>query len=190
MINKEIKNKCNEIALNIFDKYNLRDKKRVHSIHVAQIGEFLANLLVQKGCEIDVEKVYLAGLLHDIGDEARNQDWDLDRHTQTGYEILIKEGLVEIANIIKKHDVLAYENDETIPQTWEEKILNYSDKRDKNEIVTLEERKQRFIKLFPNEKERIERCFVKIFENEISLFNKLEIKPDQLKDFIILEDNL
>ena len=67
-----------------------------HSYHVAQAAELLA----QRHSQLDPERTYLAGLLHDIG----RYDGVMDlRHIVTGYHLLHRSGYAGLARVCLTH---------------------------------------------------------------------------------------
>ena len=67
-----------------------------HSRGVAKISETIA-----KKCGMDVDKAYACGLLHDIG-RYKGTETGLN-HITDGYDVLMEEGLPEIARICLTH---------------------------------------------------------------------------------------
>ena len=82
----------------------------------------------------DKELIELAALLHDIEREK-------DNHVVAGEKLLKNIGFPEVAKVAKKHSLYEIEKEVIQPNTIEEKILFYADKRViGNKIVSLEER--------------------------------------------------
>ena len=105
-----------------------------HSKAVCRVAEKIANKLIKKRIKLNKKLVIAAALLHDI---ERNKD----NHVSRGFRLLNKLGYTNIANIIKKHSLYKLEQKNKQPQTWEEKIVFYADKRSKDDkVVSLEER--------------------------------------------------
>ena len=55
---------------------------------------------IARECGLDAERAYVSGLLHDVGRYEGATDL---RHIYTGYELLVKEGFGEIAQIALTH---------------------------------------------------------------------------------------
>jgi len=135
-----------------------------HSLAVAKLAVFLAQKLNEKGITVDVNLVDRACLLHDIVricdfkeldyskpeqniTEQNKAKWQQLRakyegipHEYAAYDIL-KEKYPALALTIKKHRYIAVLNKKEKPNTWEEKLVYYADKRVMHEeIVSLEER--------------------------------------------------
>ncbi len=125
----------------IWDKYKVGPSLRKHMMLVAdQINEAYF-ILTKKRIEIDRSTLIKAALLHDIGKVV-----DEVLHPFYGRDILIKEGMSEIANIIVTHGY-AYElepKEEHLPKTIEQKLLTYADLHAGLEIYTYSTRVMRW----------------------------------------------
>ena len=135
-----------------------------HCQATAGLAVELAEKIAANGIEVNVDFVHRACLLHDImrvcdfkkplehifdspADAEDLQKWrELSerykgiRHEQAGYEFL-KDKYPEIALAIKKHAYNALLEKENCPQTIEEKLVYYADKRAMHDkIVPLAER--------------------------------------------------
>jgi|TARA_Y100000310_G_scaffold345855_1_gene471485 putative hydrolase of the HAD superfamily len=121
-------------CLSILAKNNTPSVVIEHSKTVLKVAEDLADTLIKKGIKVDKELVVAAALLHDI-ERAK------DNHVSEGAKLLASMGLEVVAGVIKKHSLYKLEEKDNQPQTWEEKIMFYADKRAKgNQVVSLEER--------------------------------------------------
>jgi putative nucleotidyltransferase with HDIG domain len=135
-----------------------------HCQATAGLAVELAEKIAANGIEVNVDFVHRACLLHDIMrvcdfakplehifDSPANEE-DLQkwrefserykgiRHEQAGYEFL-KDKYPEIALAIKKHAYKALIEKENCPQTIEEKLVYYADKRAMHDrVVSLAER--------------------------------------------------
>jgi uncharacterized protein len=117
-----------------------------HCLAVTQFAIGLAHRLKVKGTKIDVQLVEAGALLHDLG---RSKTHKVD-HSLVGSQIAQKIGLPQpIVNIIKRHvgagityeeaKLIGWPKDVYVPQTIEEKVVSYSDKRiDQNKVVPIE----------------------------------------------------
>lgn len=135
-----------------------------HSLAVAKLAVFLAKKLKGKGISIDINLVGRACLLHDIvrvcdfkgsdysrfeqpitaKDKAKWQQlqakYEGIHHEHAAYDIL-KEKYPALALTIKKHRYRAILDEKEKPDTWEEKLVYYADKRVMHDkIMPLEER--------------------------------------------------
>lgn len=146
-----------EGAQKLLDEFHAPLNVRAHSLEVALFAEDLAKKLNNAGEEVDPEQVWIAGIIHDFvriidfketpkdGSEEDILIWeDLRKqyqghHADVAAEILQEMGEDALAAIIRKHKYTAIIDDP--PQTWEEKLLYYADKRvAHDQIVTLQER--------------------------------------------------
>lgn len=81
-----------------------------HSYNVAYLAEKIAAL-----CNMDVNKAYCFGLLHDIG---RRNGKMQSRHIVDGYKFLQSEGYYEAARICVTH-TFQYKNVDAIYDNWD-----------------------------------------------------------------------
>jgi uncharacterized protein len=154
------RNQC----FDIIKKYHVPPNIVKHSLATAKLAVFLAKKLKEKDIAVDVELVERACLLHDVARicEVKESDynnigmtvteqektaWDKLKteykaagHEDTAYELL-KEQYPVLALTIKKHRYVSLLDENDRPDTWEEKIVYYADKRVMHDkIVTLKER--------------------------------------------------
>lgn len=136
-----------EKCFELMDKYKMYDNIKDHCKMVERVAVFLVRELKKRGVDVDEELVSRAALLHDIGKVEEIEGGD--KHDKVGERILKKEGYGELGIFCLKH----YFGREKDLKTWEEKILNYSDKRVLHDkIVDLEKR-------FEDGKVRYKECF-------------------------------
>jgi uncharacterized protein len=123
-----------------------------HSKVVAKLAVFLAQRLNENGEVVDIKLLEAACLLHDLlrvhdfkeSDyqhfernlpEKEKAKWQQLRtkYKSSPHEIaaynLLKEQYPALALTIKRHRYMALLDDKDRPQTWEEKLLYYTDKR-------------------------------------------------------------
>jgi len=106
-----------------------------HCELVCDVAVKIADKLVKRGIKVDKDLVIAAALLHDIGKLKK------EPHLRHGGELLRKLGLERIAQVVERHGLVEFGNDDFIPKTIEEKIVFYADKRaNPGKIVGLEER--------------------------------------------------
>ncbi|MBW2974042.1 HD domain-containing protein [Candidatus Woesearchaeota archaeon] len=179
-----ITGKCGNIKMNIPTREEclelLKENKvpeeiQNHCKTVNKIAVFLAKKLKEKGVDINVELVDAASLLHDVG---KREGEPAKGHSERGYELL-KDKYPEIAQIIMVHAFFRIDQ----AKTWEEKIVNYADKRGhEKKVMTLKERMEDW-------QERlnmtIEEKFKKAeYEIEKQIFGIIGIEPDTLGEYI------
>jgi uncharacterized protein len=200
----------------IIKKYNVPPHIVRHSQAVAKLAVFLAQRLKEKGIAVDTELVDKACLLHDLARvcDLRESDY-MDfaapatkqqkaawRRLKEKYEAVCHEEIANdllkrkypvLALVIKKHRFSALLDEKDKPETWEEKIVYYADKRVTHErIVTLKERleeahyrnahlrqRQTPNKVDVNEVDRL------IFELERQIFAVIDLNPDEVTEEFI-----
>jgi uncharacterized protein len=107
-----------------------------HCKAVANLSVEIASKLQDKSFKVNLQLVEAGALLHDIG-RARSHKVD---HGLVGAKIIESEGLPEeVANIVKRHvgggisseEAARFDwpKDDYMPQTIEEKVVSYADKR-------------------------------------------------------------
>ncbi|MGR3176620.1 MAG: HD domain-containing protein [Candidatus Anammoxibacter sp.] len=127
-------------CLELLNKNRIPDNIIAHSKAVCRFAEELVEKLISRGVNVNKELVIAAALLHDI--EKLNGD-----HVVNGGKLVSRLGYPEVANIVKRHGLCCAGREEYTPQTIEDKIVFYSDKRvlfDKT--VSLEERLMYIVK--------------------------------------------
>lgn len=124
-----------------------------HCIAVTDYALNLSCKLQQKGHTIDLSLVEAGGILHDLG-RAKNHTVD---HAVLGGQMAETLGLPdEVSRIIKRHvgagitheeaRTLGWPIDTYMPQTLEEKIVCYADKRvDQSGVVPIENEIERLL---------------------------------------------
>jgi uncharacterized protein len=117
-----------------------------HCKAVADLSVEIASKLQNKNFKVNPQLVEAGALLHDIG-RVRSHKVD---HGLIGAKIVESTGLTkELANIVKRHvgggisseeaATFGWPKDEYMPQTIEEKVVSYADKRiDKDKCVPIE----------------------------------------------------
>ena len=179
-----------------------------HSKVVAKLAVFLAKRLIGKGESVDVKLLERACLLHDLlrvhdfkesdynrfigGLPAEKEErWQKLRskyksipHELAAYEIL-KDKYPALALTIKRHRYMALLDEKDRPETWEEKLLYYADKRVMHhKIVPLKERlaegHKRNVYLHGSatqSKINTDKVDPLIYEMEKEIFEKIGLEP-------------
>jgi len=187
------------------DKYRMPENIRRHTEQVTRVAVFLAEKLENAGTDIGVGLVRAGAMLHDIArpinfkvfyEQPTNEDiaaWDRlkakypgMKHTEAGY-LMFKDIYPEMAEMIRRHNYGCVITG-LAPRTWEEKVLNYADKRVAHDrIVSLDERFEEGQKRWHNEhkgmrdfkkESRIASAHKKIEEE---IFSRLDFGPDELE---------
>ena len=105
-----------------------------HSLKVAELSAEVAEAVASRGVSVDRELVVAGALLHDI---AKLREGD---HMREGAAILRGLGFPRVADVVERHGILTVDDD-NLPQTIEDKIVYYADKRViSDRLVSLEER--------------------------------------------------
>lgn len=104
-----------------------------HSKVVCEFAESLIKRFEEKGILINKGLIIASALLHDVEKVKKN-------HTVEGVKLLNKLGFVDVAKLVNKHG-LSHLKKEEYPESYEEKILYYSDKRVRfDKVVSIDER--------------------------------------------------
>lgn len=191
-----------EGVLKLYEEFHTPLHIREHCLQVARVAKLLAEELANKGEDVDINKVWIAGLAHDfirivdfkknptdLGSAEDRLVWTKLRETYQGHHgdvgalILEEMGEPDLAEIIRKHKHSAILDDP--PTTWEEKIIYYADKRvSHSNIVSVFERlDEGFKRHFPNQKlpEIEQKRRQKIMELENEIFSKINLTPEDIK---------
>lgn len=143
-MNKELPTR--EQAIILLQENNCSQEVIDHCLAVRNIAIEVAHKLENRGIKIDLQLIETGALLHDIG---RSKTHGVD-HSLVGAQIARRIGLPQsIINIIKRHvgagiideeaALLGWPKDNYVPQTLEEKVVCYADKRiDQNKVVPIE----------------------------------------------------
>ncbi|MBW7989120.1 MAG: HD domain-containing protein [Planctomycetes bacterium] len=187
-----------------------------HSMVVAELAVFLARKLKEKGETVDLNLTESACLLHDIVRVCDIKELDYSRigrpvtdedkakwnqlqkkyeeipHEDAAYDIL-KEKYPALALTIRKHKYTALLDEKEKPDTWEEKLVYYADKRVMHDkIVSLQERLTEghkrhalFSESHSKRKSIIAKVDPLIFKMEKEIFNRIGLNPLDITDDII-----
>lgn len=203
-------------CLALLAEYNVPPHIVSHSKVVAKLAVFLAKRLNEKGAVVNVTLLEGACLLHDLLRVHDFKDSDYNKfeqdipekgkarwknlrakykacsHEDAAYEIL-KEKYPALALTIKRHRYMALLDEKEKPQSWEEKLLYYADKRVMHDkIVPLKERlteghKRNAYQHGSPEQSKINIAKVDplIYEMEKEIFEKIALDPLEVtEDFI------
>lgn len=164
-------------CIRIWEEHKVPENVRKHMIAVNKVAVFLAKKLKEAGENVDVELVDRASLLHDLDKISTLHN---GKHGDTTKEILTKKGHARIGHLAFMHKFSQVTN----LKSWEEKLINYADKRCRNDtIVSLEERfrdaRARYPKHVKPETIALEKHF---FELEEEIFGRINMKPEELEE--------
>ncbi|MBD3249126.1 HD domain-containing protein [Candidatus Woesearchaeota archaeon] len=159
----------------LWDEFDMPENIRQHSLNVNKAAMQIAEKLKKAGEDIDLGLVNAASLLHDL-DKFRTLD-DVHNHGHMAESWLKERGYNKVGEVIRKHIVPEIMKDSKAG--WEDKVVNYADKRVLNEkIVSLEKRfeylRKRYRKFFSKDHEDA------IIALEDKIFKKMDITPDDI----------
>lgn len=160
-----------EQAKQLWERYWLPEKKRIHVTQVAKVAMFLAPKF-----QVDTKLLLAAALLHDI-DKAVGGS-----HPEQAVAILQKEGMGEVAEVVKTHSLHSILDPAISPKTWEQKLLYLSDKMVKYDIVGVNQRFAlwRAEQLPPGAREMLDASYPKVKELEQEVFRLARMSPDDI----------
>lgn len=203
-------------CLAILAEYHVPPHMVNHCRAVAKLAVFLAQRLNEKGAAVDVDLLEGACLLHDLLRVHDFKKSDFDRfernlpeeekakwqrlrakykassHEDAACDIL-REQYPALALTIKRHRYMALLDEKDRPDTWEEKLLYYADKRVMHEtIVPLKERlaeghKRNVLSHGSEAKSKINTAKVDplIYEMEKEIFEKIGLDPLKVTEELI-----
>lgn len=150
---------------NLLQQYRTPKHVLAHMRKVAAVALFLGQKLKQNGHEIDLIVLRQAALLHDILKLCDFPELDLtyfdqdvtaediefwsrlvkschkDGHVVAAYNMLMDLGEKRLAVIVRRHGFRSLIEPVNRPETWEEKLIYYADKRVKHDqVVSAKER--------------------------------------------------
>ncbi|MEA3515174.1 MAG: HD domain-containing protein [Nanoarchaeota archaeon] len=154
-----------EKCIELLKDFNVPANVVRHSLAVAGLAMDIAKNLKHKGIDINLPLLEAAALLHDI---ARGRPGD---HVLEGVKILSKLGYKEVAETAKTHGL--YHFPDIKPETIEQKILFYADKRVmEDKIVSVKKRFEDYKVRYPGfdeDKNRAEFEFTQRLGDELSI---------------------
>jgi putative nucleotidyltransferase with HDIG domain len=153
-----------------------------HTLLVEEVSSKISDMLISNGINIDRDIVRAAALLHDIGKE----DKGYTDHDERGYRICLMEELdPKICIVVKNHDMNGVLGN---LDTWEEKVVSYSDKICNTKILGLDERFEDWRRRFPEHYEKHKETALRAAERsrilEKEILNKLKLTPQELYDVL------
>ncbi len=148
-----------EECIKLLKQNKAPDNIIAHTSAVCDFSMKVCDILEKRNIKANRNLVAAAALLHDIKKIEKGE------HEIEGAKYISSLGYPEVAEIIMKHGLKHCHNKKFKPNTWEEKIVFYSDKRLRSDkIVSVDER-------FEYIKERYKREDV---EKEIKLTKYIE----------------
>lgn len=189
-----------------------------HNEAVTRLGVFLAHRLAEREIEVDVDLVERACLLHDLfrvcdfpledfrwfeqpvteEDKARWRQLKAEhghRRHEDAADAFLKDRYPVLAQTIRKHRYTAVIDTEDHPESWEEKLVYYADKRAMHETIVplaerLDEAHQRSAIALakagqPRRRDMEEKVDALIFQLEAEIFSRLDLQPNDVTDAFI-----
>ena len=154
-----------EECLALLKEYNTPAHVIKHCIKVTETALRIGRALNDKGCNLDLELIQGAGLMHDI---ARVED----KHWDIGAEIAFDLGYDQEAEIIKIH--MFYNCDPSQDKINETDIICLADRMVKeDQYVGLDNRMQYILDKFKGNQEAFERITERIKDNK-AMIHKIE----------------
>jgi len=168
----------------LWDTYAVPEKKRIHLELVARVAEFFAMKLKSIYPTINTSLLVAAALLHDI-DKSVEKLPD-ENHPDAAVRILKKEGMEEVAVLVKTHPLHAILDENISPKTIEEKLLFLADKMVKYEVITVDERFSLWRQeILPEEgRKQLEKAYPLVKQLEKEICTKIGIMPQDLAKYV------
>jgi hypothetical protein len=128
-----------------------------HLASSAEVCAFMCAAMKERGVDVNSDLAESAALLHDI-DKALPPDDPYRElgHGAAGGQWLIDHGYAELADPVRRHpvtliaDAPSYE-EWSAANSLEAKLANYSDKRSLQDLVSLDERFERWYRRYPDD---------------------------------------
>ncbi len=150
--------------------HNVPEEVMRHSLAVRRFALKLGERLKAEGKKVDLKLLEASCLLHDIGKAIENGG----SHEKIAHKILQKHGCDEVANAVLKHPLYCILDSKNKPNSLEEKILFYADKRVMgHKVVPLKRRLDDFKKRYPQYKDTIKKAEPYVIELEKELQGKV-----------------
>jgi len=122
----------------------------------AEVAAFMCAALARNGVAVDSDMAEGGALLHDIDKGLRPDDpYRALGHGAAGAQWLIDHGHAELADAVRDHPVTVIATassykDWAASQSLEAKLVAFADKRSLQDLVSLEERFERWFKRYPD----------------------------------------
>lgn len=158
-----------ELCMRLLRCYGIPEGIIRHSVKVAEVSRFIARKLIERGERVDLDKLVMAALLHDIGKSTRYVRGNARNHAEASAEIVRREGLSGVAQIVSRHILDSIISSVDFPRGWEEKIVFYADKVVTHRLVSVDERFADLQRRRPDIRDLLEASFAptKALESEI-----------------------
>jgi len=127
--NKKMAIPTEQQCLALLRKNGTKENIVAHCRAVRDFAVNLAERLARKGARVDIPLVAAGALLHDVEKLRPN-------HVKAGHDFVKKAGYPEVAILVKRHGLENLNDPSYRPQSIEEKLVFYADKRVKDTAVT------------------------------------------------------
>lgn len=150
-------------------RYGIPEGVVRHSAKVAEVSRFIAKKLIERGERVDLDRLTIGALLHDIGKSTLYVRQKARNHAEASAEIVRREGLPEVARVVARHILDSIISPEDSPRGWEEKVVFYADKAVTHKLVSVDERFADLQRRRPDIRDLLEASFTptKALEAEI-----------------------
>jgi len=165
----------------IWDKYSFPFQKQIHAEMVANVALQIARKCKEHGAAVQIDEHLLeaSALLHDIDKNIEKLPGEI--HPDAGVRILKKEGMDEIAEVIRTHPLHMILREDTAPKTIEQKILFLADKMTKFKFIGVDKRFELWEKEDCQEaKEVLKRSYPKVIALRDEVFKYAGITEEEL----------
>ncbi|MHB8133283.1 MAG: HAD-IA family hydrolase [Anaerolineaceae bacterium] len=148
-----------------------------HVNMVAAASYQLSIWLKSQGIEISPLLAHRGGLLHDL---AKLKENGVESHAILAKRMLENLGQPELAKIAGHHLIGDLSSNNSKPNTWEEKVVNYCDKlTEGSELVSLDERLEALKLRYPYFKEKIQKNTPKVKDLEAEILAPLGLNSEE-----------
>ena len=172
-----------EECLGLMERTGMPEHIRMHSMQVNRVAMFLAGRMRERGIKVDMNLVDAASMLHDIDKHLLLRKGTQKGHGEVGADMLAVLGYGELVPLVRRHVLCNILED--APETWEEKIVHYSDMRvTREEVVSLESRLEYIKERYgttPEKVMNIEECGEKIREMEREIREAAGLSDGELR---------
>lgn len=165
-------------CLELLKKYEVPENIIRHSKLVDNVAMYLGRRLKEKGININLKLLHAASLLHDIA-KIKCLGKNEKDHGKEARKILENEGFPDVGKVIEAHQLNHLVEGKT--KTWEQKILNYADKRAGEKIISLDERFAYLKSRYAQWRKDIEKAEPKARKLERQIFDMVGESPDLLE---------
>lgn len=164
----------------LWDVYNLPLYKQVHCRAVVRTAQILCQAYTHTGIAVNRPCVEAAALLHDIDKNIPKLPGE--QHPDAGVRILKKEGMNEVAEVVRTHPLHTILDEAKAPKTYEQKIVYLADKMTKDTCIGVEKRFALWRKedTDPQVVAVLDACYPKVIALRDTMLSQVEMTEEQL----------